>query len=214
MSNFEEKYCVNKIDNAFANNWQSRRHYKKTKSVAHISFGLFKKVKIFEMLIGVCIYGTPTNFQLCKSLCGEEEKNNILELNRLFITDNTPKNMESWFIARTFKKLKQITHKDIIVSYSDSSVNHKGIIYQAMSFIYTGVTMKTSYLTAKVNGKILHQRSMPSLSEDKLKQIYGSENIIRKNRTKKYRYVKFIGSKTRKKKLRRLLKYKSLPYEK
>lgn len=63
------------------------------------------------------------------------------ELARLFIIDDTPKNTETWFIARAIKYIK--AHRldvDGLVSYADPSVGHSGTIYRAGNWIQDGMT--------------------------------------------------------------------------
>ena len=43
------------------------------------NFGLYRNNK----LIGVCCYGIPASPSLCKGLAGKENKDRVLELNRL-----------------------------------------------------------------------------------------------------------------------------------
>ena len=201
-------YIVKKIDNKKANEWQISRHYMHRKTSSPIlSVGLFDN----NNMIGVCIFSRPASQTLCKGICGVEEKDRVVELSRLFIIDETPQNTESWFISRAIKLLKQNSDKDILVSYADSSVGHSGIIYRATSFLFTGLTKARYEWGLKSNPKI-HSRSLfRGKTLEELRELYG-DDLIKRPRSRKYRYIKFIGSKTRKRKLRKKLKYEVLKW--
>lgn len=90
----------------------------------------------------------------------------------------------------------------IIVSYSDTAMNHHGYIYQACNFLYTGATAeRTDKWTAK--GK--HSRHY---SNDE-------QNGYRKVRSSKHRYIYFCTSdKKLKREWMKSLRYKIQEYPK
>lgn len=135
-----------------AKKWLLNYHYaKRVCNVMH-SFGLFEDSKI----IGVVTYGMPPSATLCSSICGEEFKNNVLELNRLVSMENLPKNALSYFVSNS---IKMIGKDKIIVSFADANQDHNGYIYQATNFIYTGVSSNTSKLVDKF-GAEFHFRNI------------------------------------------------------
>ena len=198
-------YTIQRIDNSVANNYQKERHYLKRKSQAMFSFGLFNDLD----LIGVCIFGIPASVSLCKGIAGIEYKNKVLELNRLYIIDNTPKNTESWFVSKCLKLLKQHTDKFIIVSYADTSQNHVGTIYQALSFLYTGITKPRRDRYVKNDSS--HGRNTYRYKTLKELQEMGIE-MDWKIRPQKHRYIKFNCGKLQRKNMLKLLKYQVQAY--
>lgn len=65
----------------------------------------------------------------------------VWELARLFIEDGTPKNAESWFMARAILYVRRNHPKvDMLVSYADPSAGHTGVIYRAGNWIADGMT--------------------------------------------------------------------------
>lgn len=56
-------------------------HYARRMPCIQYAFGLFSDFN----LIGVVTYGQPASPTLCKGVAGEENRKNILELNRLVI---------------------------------------------------------------------------------------------------------------------------------
>ena len=85
------------------------------------------------------------------------------ELARLFILDITPKNTETWFMARAIAYIKK--HRpdvELLVSYADPSVGHKGVIYRAGNWISDGRTdqeRKTPRFDYSVGNKIYSRRA-------------------------------------------------------
>jgi len=129
------QYEVRRIEYKDTKKWLLNIHYAKRIPSISVAFGLFDK----EEMIGVCTFGQLASPNVCKGICGEPFKKFVLELNRLVIKENLPKNSFSFFVSRC---LKQIEKTKIIVSYSDTKMNHFGYIYQALNFIYTGCGKK------------------------------------------------------------------------
>lgn len=155
------------------------------------SFGLYEE----NELIGVCTFGKPASPSLCVGVCGKEYSSIVWELNRLVLKYNKP-NQASFFVS---KCLKMLPKPMIIVSYADTAQNHDGITYQATNFVFTGTTKPRTDMAGK-DGK--HSRHHLG---DKTQRVF---------RSAKHRYVYIIGSKVEKKKIRKALKYKVLPYNK
>lgn len=168
------------------------KHYAKRLPSISFAFGLFYKNK----LSGVCSYGKPASRTLCIGLLGKQFEPHVYELNRLIVNEGLPKNTLSMFVSKTLKMLKK---EDLaIVSFADDGVGHKGYIYQACSFIYTGKSKERT------------DKYMPG---NKHPRHYTEEFAhLRKVRTSKHRYIYFTG-KSRKLFLEEL-KYKTEPYPK
>jgi hypothetical protein len=86
-------------------------------------------------LMGVVTYGTPASRHLQMGAC-PSDPGKVIELNRLWLDDELPKNSESWFVSRTLKMLPP----RIVVSYADPVWGHYGYIYRALNFHYAGWT--------------------------------------------------------------------------
>ena len=180
-------------------------HYLHRKCQIIYSFGLFS----YGGLKGVITYGNPPSPSLQKGVCGPEETKNVIELNRLWIDDNMPKNSESFLIASTLKMIE----KEIVVSFADSEQGHLGVIYQATNWIYTGLSDK--HTEWKIEGSEKHSRAYShQYTLGQLKEMFGDKLQI-KQRSRKYRYVYINArSKKRRKELIEKLRYPSLPYPK
>ena len=125
------------------------------------TFGLYKSDKFgLPQLIGVCIYTRPAGPSAAKSYY-PEGPDKVLELRRLCLIDDTPKNAESFFISKTIKWLKKNTDWEFIISYADENQGHFGTIYKAVNFNYLGKTGASK--TLEVDGRKMHIRTLSML---------------------------------------------------
>ena len=164
------------------------RHYSGRIPSITYAFGLFKD----EELKAVCTFGKPASPTLCDGICGKEYSQYVYELNRLCRTDDLDFPL-SQFVGWCLRQLKPLNL--IIVSYSDSGMNHHGYIYQSCNFYYTGMTkQRTDKWTP--NGK--HSRHYKNEEQGEYRKV----------RTAKYRYIYFCADKKTKKEYLLHLKYK------
>lgn len=124
----------------------------------------------------------------------------FFELNRLVVNDGLPRNALSFFVARC---LKALPHPLVVISYADSGMNHHGYIYQATNWIYTGLSKQMfDYLPEGMTD--IHQRSVSKISVDEWRK---TTNIVKVERSRKYRYFQFLGDKRQVRKMMRDLKF-------
>lgn len=129
-------------------------HYSHSVNGLRVSycFGLYDG----DTLIGGMMYGKPAMRNAWKKYA--EREDDLVELRRLVVIDETPKNTESYFIGRTLRWLTQNTPLTTIVSYADNTYNHKGTIYKASNFKCLGETAKGKMI--EWNGKLYHDKSI------------------------------------------------------
>jgi len=184
-------------------------HYARRVPSISWAFGLFKKGNnphdLFRIgpLVGIVSFGTPPSPSLCEGVCGVEHKENVIELNRLVLRDNL-KNEASFLVSRALKLLPK---PKVVVSYADTAQDHIGVIYQALNFVYTGISAKRTEWV--VRGSNLHSKTIVSQStlEERIADPQKYEVV---ERSQKHRYIYFLGSKREKKDLRKALRYKIL----
>jgi hypothetical protein len=206
-------YSVKSIKHQECKEWFLHKHYAKRLPSVSYAFGLYDK----NSLVGICSYGRPVAHTLIKHAFNGHYQEIFLELNRLVVDDNLPKNTLSFFVSAT---LKSLPNPSVVVSYADTSLGHHGYIYQACNFIYTGLSAKrTDY---KVKGKEhLHSASLMDHAGrgvekgkvNKLKAMYG-DDLYLKDRPRKHRYFYFLGQKKQKKEMLKNLVYDIEPYPK
>ena len=139
-------------------------------------------------LVGVAIYGNPMG----KSYNGS----NTIELRRLCLIDETPRNSESFFIAKTLRWLAKNTRYEQVVSFADPNHGHAGIIYKASNFRYDGLESNGNPRIVQHGDKQIHLRQMyqkkgDSYSADALRiqslVSSGEAKVLKQER--KHRYV-------------------------
>ena len=156
-------------------------------------------------LIGVLMFATPCSENVRSSIFGKEYKDSVIELHRLHILDITPKNTESYFISRCLKLLKRDRPEiKAVISFSDESEGHSGIIYKATNFYFLGKTGKSTFYRDK-NGRLRHPRQNGHMvSIDDAKKM----GWVPEMRESKRRYLKLLPKDKRElKELIKLCKY-------
>jgi len=111
-------------------------------------------------MIGVCIYTRPAGPSAGQAY-HPQAPDRVLELRRLCLIDDTPKNAESYFVGRTLRWLRKNTNWEFVLSYADEEQGHTGVIYRASNFKYLGKTKAGK--TLEVDGKAFHIRTLSML---------------------------------------------------
>lgn len=181
-------------------------HYAKRIPSISFAYGLIKDGD----LVGVVTYGTPPSSTLCRGICGDEYQKDVVELNRLVLKNNG-KNEASRLVGGSMKLLP--TPK-IVVSFADSAQDHYGYVYQATNFLYTGLSAKFVDPCVKGLEHQHHATYAHGLSNKEVVEKYGSENVYFIERSRKHRYIKFLGNKREIKTMMGSLKYTVFPYPK
>jgi len=189
--------------------WLLEKHYARRLCPITFAFGAYRG----DELIGVVTYGTPSSSSLRGGICGAQYRDMVLELNRL-CCENT-KNIASILVGRS---LRMIPSQSIIVSYADLAMGHIGYVYQACNFLYTGLSAKRT--DWKISGmEHLHGSTIADMSRGQknraayMRERFGDAFYL-EDRSRKHRYVYFVGSKAQKKAMRAALNYPIEPYPK
>lgn len=169
-----KRIYIKEIDSKLANRLIKENHYSGTvpKGVK-FHLGIF----IDEILYGVAQFGYGIKPQeTCKWVRGTN-KDEYLELNRLWISDKLGKNAESNSISKALKWVKENKPElKWIISFADGMMGKVGTIYQATNFIYTGFRKDGGIWMTK-EGKRLHSVSMwhkhGTINRGVLEGIYG-----------------------------------------
>jgi len=101
------------------------------------------------------MFGDPRH----RNKYSDNGKTPCLELRRLALIDDTPKNSESFFIGYCLRWLKKNTPYRRIISYADISRGHVGTIYKATGFKLMGQTSAGSKMVV-YDGREFHMRSL------------------------------------------------------
>ena len=131
IKTFEVKLVTRKEISDFIEKW----HYSHNMNgLMHTyCFGLYRKGE----LIGAAVFGQPATPGVAEAYSNNRERK-IIELRRLVLIDDTPRNSESYFIGRMIRYLKKSTDEELILSYADTTHGHEGIVYKATNFTCIG----------------------------------------------------------------------------
>lgn len=224
------RLSVRSINKSVAESFVKKHHYTHKLSSARYTLGLFYVEEdehsffsgINETLIGCLVYGHPVSNATVTSIFKTIplELDGLLELTRLVVLDGYGKNIESWFIAQSFKWLKQNDKTvKVLVSYADPEQGHTGLIYRASNWYYQGCgagkLMADFSIRLLEGSEWLHSRTVGN--------IYGSRSIDhlanrighsfwRKEEFPKHRYIYFLGSPKENKRYLKDLKMPIVPY--
>ena len=196
-------YVVAAIDRSAAQELVIAKHYLHRR--ASCSFAWALRNPSGEIL-GVVMYGSPVSSTLCRGICGPEEASNVIELTRLWVDDSVPKNGESYLIGRTLR----LVPKDIVVSFADPSAAHRGVVYQATNFLYTGLgPQRKKWVNLERPDLHFHRGSTQGRSYEELRQ---EAHLAYIPAVRKHRYIWFAPR--RRRELLAKLRYPILAYPK
>lgn len=127
---------------------------------------------------------------------------NFCEFDRMWLSDELPKNSESQVISLLLSYLKQAyKHIDFVITYADGSVGNRGIIYQASNAIRIGKIKCDFYLLP--TGERVHPVSMyhrhKSRAWKTLQTLYPGIKHINGGGNWQYRYLYILKNAMRKK---------------
>ena len=134
-------------EEAFMKRW----HYsRKTVPNSAVKLGCFSGPR----LVGVATFGRIIN---CKPIFKSHSNREGLELNRLAMSDEAPKNSESFFLMRSIKLIaKQYGWLKFISTWADGLRCEGGTIYKACGFHYLRkIPIGQQYLLP--SGEVIHQ---------------------------------------------------------
>lgn len=188
------KLIVKEIPKILAKETIIKNHY--SHSFYHtfgvLNFGIF----LDDKYLGCAVFGwlkVPNSYKKIRS---DIERNEILELNRLWVDDELGKNSESVFLSLCFKQIKnKYKHIKIIQSFADGRLGC-GTIYKASNFKYYGFH-KTPFFrdleTNKTyNEMVFHSSTRPGVITRNLIMINGN---FEKFYVKTYRYLYCLDGK-------------------
>ncbi len=208
--NIPERYFVKEVEKKEAQDFSIKKHYMHRRAPCMQAFGLFDREQNDQM-VGILLFGVSASSTLLKGVCGPEEAKNVIELSRLFIDDGTPKNTESFFIGQAIRKCC----REIIVSFAEIQAGHRGTVYQATNFLYTGLSSKFKDPKHKGEFKGQHHTGWAhGMTNQEIRDKWGDQ-VEFVERPRKHRYI-FINanSKKRRKEILGKLRYKIQDYPK
>lgn len=203
------KFTVKEISKNEALTMIRKYHYSNTLPKINKHFlGFFLK----EELVGVVTLGWGTRPRhTIQRIFPSLDTKDYLEIGRMCMTDEMPRNSESQMLSQMVKWIKKnIPEVKVLFTWADGMLGKVGYVYQASNFIYAGYSGGEMYMK---DGVKIHVRQMKGFlvpegkkdtritvrpTKEQMKQ-YGIIHF----RGKQYRYLLFL---CRKKEKKRLLK--------
>lgn len=151
-----------------------------------INIGVYKEGR----LIGVASFGNLMNTKDYKKFSDDFCENSVIELNRMWVSDELGKNAETLLLANAVKILKSLRPEiKLIQSFSDGRLGC-GIVYQAANFKYYGYH-ESIFAEDLTDGKVYHKMTLNNFKNNRAydllcKCLTGEARLIKVNT---YRYL-------------------------
>jgi hypothetical protein len=149
---------VEEIPLQVAAEFVKQHHYSKVMpKLNKLVLGLFETS---GRLVGVITFGWGVRPQhTIKNLFPSLEAKDYLEIGKLCLLDEMPKNSESRFIAAAIKSLKKVRPElKVLFTWADAIWGKPGYIYQASNFLFGGSISSEAYRDE--NGQRIHPRQL------------------------------------------------------
>ena len=153
--NFE----IKEVNKDIALNMVKKYHYSNTlPKINKVYLGFY----LGDEIVGLLTLGYGTRpLHTIKNIFPTLDVKNYLEIGRMCMTEEMPKNSESQMISQTVTWLKN-NMKDVKVlfTWADGFRGKVGYVYQACSFRYIGFITTDAYT---MNGTMIHPRKIKKL---------------------------------------------------
>lgn len=172
---------------------------------SYLHLGVFRE----GALEGVLQFGYMLNPARAGKVVEGTVQGEYLELNRMWLTDDAPRNSESRAISYAIKYIRRACPSVAwIQSYADERCGGLGIVYQASNFVYLGSHKCAFYL---LEGETYHEMLLTTHKKGGSRGEYLRMNINRAEKLvmRQFRYVFFLKTDWMKR-----LKLKIQPYPK
>ncbi len=175
-------YIVKKVTRSEITLFIEKYHYSGSINgcIADFCYALYSPDKAMK---GAMFFGRLAMANQWKRFADNES--DVIELRRLVLVDDTPRNAESYFIGKAIKKLAKEWAGHIIVSYADKEYGHTGIIYKAANFLCLGE--KPGAKVIMYNGKKYHDKAIRTKYKGELKPFAKEIKDALKNGTAEYK---------------------------
>ena len=140
-----------------ARTFVKRHHYSgKTTSNSQLHLGIF----LDGGMVGAMQFGPSLDKRKLIGLVAGTQWNGFIELNRLALVDDTPRNTESRALAIAMQIFRRrYSHIQWVVSFADATQCGDGAIYRASGFILTGIKKNTTLLLMP-DGSIMADKTL------------------------------------------------------
>lgn len=151
------EWIIRELPLKVAAEFVAAHHYSKVMPrLNKVILGLFEK----ENLVGVITFGWGVRPKdTIKKLFPSLDSKDYLEIGKLCLLDELPKNSESRFISAAMRFLRQLRPElKVLFTWADAIWGKPGYIYQASNFLFGGSIGSEAYRTFE--GERLHPRQL------------------------------------------------------
>ena len=182
-------YFVAQIPCATAREIIRREHYSHSVvNNSYVNLGVFLEGAI----VSVLQWGYALNPARAGKVVANTTQGQYLELNRMWLSDDAPRNSESRAISYSLKYIRRACPSVAWVqSYADERCQGLGVVYQACSFLYLGCHESPFYA---LDGEVYHNILATAKRQGNKRGAYLRANLdrARKIMLRQYRYVRFL----------------------
>ena len=178
------------ITTRIGKNFVAQHHYAViSPPITKLTLGLFHKGE----LVGVALWGYGTRPKhTIKKLFPSLDVEDYLELNRLCVLDEMPRNTESRFLSMMVAHIKErLPEVKLLFSWADGMRGKPGYIYQASNWLYGGSIWSEFYMTG--DGEVVHPRFLITRYGTRKKEMTLKLGLS-KVHGYQFRYCKFLCS--------------------
>ena len=149
-------------------------------------------------LVGVLQWGYALNPNSGRRVVLDTGNREYMELNRMWLHDDMPRNSESRAISYSLKAIK-LLHPTVqwVQTFADSRCGRAGVVYQASNFDFIGSHFATFY---ELDGEWYHEIAMNAVKRGGKRGEFLRENKERavSHKFEQYRYIRFLNKKAKK----------------
>jgi hypothetical protein len=194
-----EDLKVMPIPNAVGRRFVAEHHYAVVcPPITKLTLGLFHEGE----LVGVALWGYGTRPRhTIRKLFPSLDVKDYLELNRLCVLDEMPRNTESRFLRMMAGYItERLPHVRLLYSWADGLRGKPGYVYQASNWLYGGFIWSQFYVTDE--GEVVHPRLLITRYGTRKKEFTLSLGLS-KIHGYQFRYCRFLCSHGERKRLMR-----------
>ena len=201
-----KKFYVAQIPAKCAREIIINNHYsKRVVNNSYLHLGVFIEGK----QVGVLQFGYALNPRKVGHIVKDTAIGEYLELNRMWLSDEAPRNSESQAIAYAIRYIKKVMPMVAwIQSFADERCGGWGVVYQASNFLYCGFHYTKFY---ELDGNTYHEMLLTAHAKGGGRGRYLRKNLHRavKHKLRQFRYIFFVKNYWRSR-----LRFPVLPYPK
>jgi len=157
-----------------ARTFVKRHHYSgKTTSNSQLHLGIF----LDGGMVGAMQFGPSLDKRKLIGLVAGTQWNGFIELNRLALVNDTPRNTESRALAIAMRIIRrEYPHIRWVVSFADATQCGDGTIYRAAGFVLTGIKPNKQILDW--NGRLIAKKTLDNLNHPRFGGKYFSRHLL------------------------------------